>query len=82
MKYYDLPDTYSNCSKCHKRKTDDDLCHECGGCETCCNCPPNIPDDGLAILFFDAVGVCKSCGLIGSVNGWQFCEWCMGEFED
>lgn len=45
MKYYEPEDTYSNCSNCHKRKLDDDLCHTCGGCEKCCNCPSFVEPD-------------------------------------
>lgn len=39
-------------------------------------------DDSMASLSFDAIGECQGCGVVGEVNGLQFCQWCMEEFEE
>jgi len=38
-------------------------------------------DANLYLGIFDAIGECVGCGVVGMVNGWQFCEFCMDEFE-
>jgi len=36
----------------------------------------------FASLSFDAIGECQGCGILGNVNGIQFCEFCMDEFDE
>lgn len=38
--------------------------------------------EGMEFMSFDAIGECQGCGVVGNVNGLQFCEWCMDEMEE
>lgn len=83
MHYYDLPDDTANCSKCHTRKLDDDLCHYCGRCDACgCTCaipaswdePFMIVDDEEVYLSYE--GECNMCGKERPVNDEGYCSSC------
>lgn len=62
-------------------------CDMCGCCAACCDCGGDAsgvfaPSETLALVSFDAIGTCQGCGAVGNVNGYEFCEWCMDEFDE
>ena len=38
-------------------------------------------DANFDFFDFGAIGTCKGCDIVTNVNGWEFCEFCMDEFE-